>query len=176
MFLLCSRHEAIDAYKFRGGEKIGLDISGLRSELTYHAGYSGLHQIRAIAVMVADKCDTFQEAFDYLMLSHEKDELWNKDYYAWLEREGLLDFRQLLHFSDSEGFLLTGWVLRDIDYKHSMSLGSLDKLNTELERIRIEITSHPEKYKLNESVMHLFWMIYDLVKDESEQHGCLEFH
>jgi hypothetical protein len=156
---------------------MGLDIDGYWSKLTYHWGYSGIHQIRAMAVAVA-KGIKWVEAFDFLMFGHEQDKLWNTDYNAWIEKQGLSKFRQLLHFSDTAGFMVKDWILSGIDIRNSIYLGSLDKLYDELEEIRIELTTNPEKYQIDASRggMKLFWMLYNLVKDESENGIAIHFH
>lgn len=155
---------------------MGLDIEGCRSELTYHAGYSGLHQIRAMAVAVANKT-TWEEAWDFLMdQNHKNDELWMKSYYEWLRKHDLLEFRQLLHFSDAEGIMVKSWMLGKIDVRHSMTIGDLDRLYDELEEIRLALTSNPDTYQVHESRMRLFWMLYNLVKDEHENGIAIHFH
>lgn len=147
--------------------RMGLDISGVYSDKTYHWGGSGLHQIRALAIQVAGKRDTFGEAFDYLMLEMPKMPKFNKDYYGLLEDEGLLDFHQLLHFSDAEGIMIKGWYLKGIDTSRSMTLGLLGKFYEELEIIREAVTTDMDKYN-RQPTMKIFWMLYNLVKDEAE--------
>ena len=153
---------------------MGLDISGFCSDKTYHWGSSGLHQIRALAIQVAGKRDTFDEAFEYLMFEMPKMPKFKNDYYGLLEDEGLLDFHQLLHFSDSEGIMIKGWYLRNIDTSRSMTLGSLGELYEELEFIREAVTSDMDKYN-RQPTMKIFWMLYNLVKDEAENGEAIVF-
>jgi hypothetical protein len=155
---------------------MGLDITGWTSKLEYDCGYSCLHHIRALAVQVA-KGIPHQEAWDLLMNARNReDPLWNKDYYAWLEKNDLLRFHQLLHFSDAEGMMVKNWVLEGIDVSKSHSLGDLDELNSELEEVRVALTSHPSKYPGHAEHMELFWMLYNLVKDEAENGWAIRFH
>ena len=155
---------------------MGLDISGYSSDLTYHYGYSGLHKIRAMAVMVARDI-TYEEAWNFLMgRQNENDDLWNSSYRLWLEREKLTRYYQLLHFTDAEGAMIKGWILEKVDVSRSMTLGNLDMLFEELEDIRLEITSKPEKYNQDELPMQPFWMLYNLVKDEAENGRAIFFH
>jgi len=155
---------------------MGLDITGFTSELTYHAGYGGLHRIRTMAVMIARDM-SYQDAWQLLMGPQNRlDPLWNESYRKWLEREELMDYHQLLHFSDSEGILIKEWYLQKTKYEWSMHLGSLDKLYEELEAIRMTITSDPVKYGMDELPMPTFWQLYNLVKDEYENGYAVVFH
>jgi len=153
---------------------LGLDINGVCSDKTYHWGGSGIHQIRALAIQVAGKRGTFDEAFNYLMFEMPKMLKFNKDYYGLLEDEGLLKFHQLLHFSDGEGIMVRDWYLKGIDTSRSMTLGLLDKFYEELEIIREAVTSDMEKYN-RQPTMKIFWMLYNLVKDEAENGEAIIF-
>ena len=137
-------------------------------------GSSGLHQIRALAIQVAGKRDTFDEAFNYLMFEMREMPKWENDYYGLLEDEGLLDFHQLLHFSDAEGVMIRDWYLKGIDTSRSMTLGLLGKLYEELEIIREAVTTDIDKYN-RQPTMKIFWMLYNLVKDEAENGIALIF-
>lgn len=153
---------------------MGLDIDGFYSDKTYHWGSSGLHQIRALAIQVAGKRDTFDEAFEYLMFEMKDMPKWKNDYYGLLEDEGLLDFHQLLHFSDSEGIMIKDWHLKGIDTSRSMTLGCLGQLYEELEIIREAVTTDVNKYN-RQPTMKIFWMLYNLVKDEAENGIAIVF-
>ncbi len=155
---------------------MGLDITGFTSELHFHWGYSGLHQVRAIAVQVAKEIP-WGEAWKLLTdRANENDPVWKTDYLAWLEAHGLSQFTQLLHFSDAEGLMVKSWVLDGTDTKRSQSLGDLDRLYSELEEIRLALTSQPCKYPGHAEHMDVFWMLYNLVRDEAENGVAIWFH
>ena len=157
---------------------MGLDITGYHTGHVYGAGYGGLHEIRALAVQVSGKFPTWNTAWEWLMITAKEDELYQENYYDFLEREELLEFRQLLHFSDAEGMLLKQYYLDGIDYKRSFSLGSLDELYQELERIgrHVESINDAQDFIINERTERLFLMLYNQVKDEYEEGCMLKFH
>jgi hypothetical protein len=145
---------------------MGLSIDGWYSEKEWSYSYTPLHWVRYLACKIDGYKGTWLE-FDGPFRGHESQQPWLKHKRFW----------QLLHFSDCEGILLPDSRLEDVDYENSFEVGSSTKLLRELDIIREEITTYPDKYKDMEQTIKIFWDLYNLVKDEvDEGAGILRFH
>ena len=172
---------------------MGLDISGCYSEKTYHSGYDGLHQIRVLSLisMGLDDQITAKEIQQYISKYVYRGNLdknmikrillkkkmygdflgTNKPVFTF-EKE-LKPFWQLLHFSDCEGILIPDFYLKGIDYSKSDHLGSLTRLDKELEVLKDWI-ARTEKVVYGRE-KKLFFILYDLIHEEAEHGGMITF-
>lgn len=130
---------------------MGLIVVGSITEKRFAYNYSRLHIIRWIAC----KSRGYEKSFPEFMKDQENN-IW----------ETYPEFRQLLHFSDSEGVLVPEYFLHKINYQDSFEIGSSTLLLSELERIKDELARSPEKYQ--DIATKPFFSFYDLVKDEVE--------
>ena len=138
---------------------MGLIVVGSSTEKRYSYGYSQLHVIRWLAC----KSRGYEKDFVEFM-KDQKNNIWEK----------YPDFRQLLHFSDSEGILIREDFLYKIDYQDSFELGSSTKLLEELEIIKDELARNPDIFQ--DASTKPFFSLYDVVKNDVEEgRGILWF-
>ena len=181
---------------------MGLDINGFSSEKDYHWGYSGIHQVRVLALKALgiDKelnPDVIERTRRKIEGIRSGDAEKPSDEYVlswclkeWLYGEGIdnenayLDnddtskidpYYQLIKFTDCDGILIPRGYLEGIDYSKSILLGCSDDLREELNNLANWILRNPER--VNSQELEIFNMLHDLVEDECEGGGgILVFH
>ena len=128
---------------------MGLSIYGVGTEEFFSCTYGSWYDLRSLACRV----DGYQDSLEFLV---------GDDHFRSNTR-----FRQFVCFSDHDGILVPQRQLGGIDYEHSFSLGSSDKLLQELEVLNKYLRKNR---KLGGTLeRNLFSDLYKLVKEEVKE-------
>jgi len=155
---------------------MGLDVSGSKTEKTYHAGYGGLHLIRWLAMVslglptkIKDQ-STFSAVSGSITLQKDwyQDECSTVLYYV--QASGYF-FPNLMFHCDCDGsYTKNGKIFKG----SGLLSGNSTELLKELEYLKKNM---PKKSDETARAIDLFKMFYDVVKDEVVNgDGVIEFH
>lgn len=161
---------------------MGLSIVGAVSKKTYRCSYSGLHQIRWLALLACgapfewsnrkEKTYTFGWVTNPVVFPGQEpsaDELtaWN-----WAQMQAGYYFPNLMFHSDCEG----RYTPRGKVFGKNLMSGNSKKLLKELEFLKEQL-KEDFTFELPEFALEIFNTLYELVKDEVENgKGVLNFY
>lgn len=151
------------------GNDMGLDACGKVSRKKYHWGYSGLHQIRWLALLALGMPQEIKGNSTFCALSGgwKLQDGWYQDEertILWYVQLSGKYFPNLMFHSDCEGtYTKTG----RLDLNGKLMRGNSRSLLKELQMIKDSENLKNNHLKLGKA-MEIFDMFYDLVKDEVE--------
>lgn len=150
---------------------MGLDISGSVTKKTYHASYSGLHQIRYLALITVGFPDGEARTLFprcYVIPAGLTAEDLNKAMIA-MQVVGCCYPNLMLHSDCEGGYTKNGRVMSSADWFTGNSVQLLDELKDLRESLN-------DRYKTGYA-WELFQRFYDLVEDEVKNgRGTVRFH